>query len=209
MCFKNVKQYASIPAFTRTHTKQPTDAELQTAYTQGLADNCSSRRYVSQILVATQAEAQAIETQLAGGADFATLASQKSTDTQTASSGGAYGCLERLQTAPTFADAATATPIGTTSAPVQLADGWHVIRVQDVGDVVSFEKAKPQIIDQLRTNDGKTQLAKLVGKAKVKIAPRYGKWVVTAGSASVVPPSSSTTTTTTKPAGSSTTTTKP
>jgi foldase protein PrsA len=203
------KMYASIPAYVRTHTKTPTDADLQTAYDQGLAENCPSRRYVSQILVATEAEAQDVKTQLAAGTDFATLAAQKSKDTQTASSGGAYGCLERLQTAPTFADAATATPIGTVSAPVQLLDGWHVIKVQDVGEVVSFATAKPEIIDQLRTQDGKTQLAKLVAKAKIKVAARYGKWTIKDGVGTVVAPKSATTTTTTAPAGSTTTTTKP
>lgn len=202
------EMYASIPAFVRTNTTEPTDAQIQSAYDQGLQENCPSRRYVSQILVATEAEAQDVKTQLAGGADFATLAAQKSKDTQTASAGGAYGCLERLQTAPTFADAAAATAVGTVSAPVQLLDGWHVIKVEDVGAVVSLEKAKPEIINQLRTQDGKTQLAKLVAKAKVKVAPRYGKWTVKVGGAVVVPPTSKTsTTTTTKPTGSSTTTT--
>lgn len=203
------KRYASIPAYIRTHTKQPTDAELKSAYDQTLAEDCPSRRYVSQILVATEAEAQDIKTQIAAGTDFATLASQKSKDTQTASSGGAYGCLERL---PTLADAAAATPVGTVSAPVRLLDGWHVIKVQDIGEVVRFDTVKPEIIDQLRSQDGKTQLAKLVTKAKVKVAARYGKWVVKGGGGSVVPPKSSkssktSTTTTTKPAGPTTTTT--
>ena len=108
----------------------PTDADAQAYYDQNLAQICPSGKVISHILVATQAEADAIEQQLADGADFATIAKAKSTDTQSGAQGGLLGCLAAGQTVPEFEAAANALAVGQISAPVQTQYGFHVIKAR-------------------------------------------------------------------------------
>jgi hypothetical protein len=206
-------RYASVPAYVRTHTKPPTDAAVRTAYDESLVRNCPSRHYVSHILVASQAAAQAAEAELAAGTDFGQVALKESTDTQSAQRGGALGCIDGQQIDATFAAAAAATPVGTISAPVQTQYGWHIIKVQDVGQALPFDSVKSEIHTDLIEQGpaGRKALVKLMAAAKVTVARQFGRWQVKDGQGSVQPPT--TTTTTTKPTPSTTvaptTTTKP
>ncbi len=196
-----LSRYANVPAFVRTHTKKPTDADALQSYNSSLAQSCASRRFISHILVATEAEANAIEAQLAAGASFEQLAQQSSTDKQSGANGGVLGCIDGQQADPTFEAAATAVPIGQVSAPVQTQFGWHIIRAQDVGLALPFEQVKKEILRDLveHGQEGQKKLIALLAKAKVKVAPRYGRWVVTNGNAHIEPP---TATTTSGPSGS-------
>src|SRR5689334_24371618 len=92
------KQYASVPAIVRTLGRPPTDAEIKADYESQLQKNCPSGRFVSHILVATKTEADAIETQLKAGANFAQLALKQSKDSGSAVKGGALGCIDASQT---------------------------------------------------------------------------------------------------------------
>jgi hypothetical protein len=207
-------RYAYVPAYVRTHTKPPTDAEALASYQSSLAKSCASRRFVSHILVATQAEANTIVAQLAAGANFQQLAQQSSTDKQSGANGGVLGCIDSQQVDPTFAAAAAALPLGQVSAPVQTQFGWHVIKAEDVEKALPFETVKKEILRDLveHGQEGQQKLIKLMAKAKVQVASKFGRWVVKSGSGHVEPPKSATSTSTT-PAGSSgsptTSTTKP
>jgi hypothetical protein len=208
-----VKRYASVPAYVRTHTKPPTAAEVRKAYDESLTRNCASRRYVSHILVKTEAEAKAAQAELAAGKDFKEVAAKSSTDSQSAQRGGALGCIDGQQIDATFAAAAAATPLGTVSAPVNTQYGWHLIKVEDVEAALPFDSVQSEIKTDMveQGPEGRKKLRLLMAKTKVKVASRYGRWVVTNGTGKVEPPKvkASSTSTTTKPSGSSTTTTKP
>jgi parvulin-like peptidyl-prolyl isomerase len=201
------KRYASVPAIVRTLGKPPTEAEIKADYDTSLQKNCPSGRFVSHILVATKAEADAIEQQLKSGANFEQLALAKSTDSGSASKGGALGCIDPSQTVAPFASAMTALPLGTFSAPVQTQYGWHVIKAEDVHAAVPLAAVSGEIRTDLIEHSaaGQQALVKLVAKAKVRVDGRYGRWVVTDGQGKVEPPASSTSTTTTAP-GTATTT---
>jgi parvulin-like peptidyl-prolyl isomerase len=84
------------------------------------------------ILVETEDEAKAILDQLKGGADFATLARQKSKDPG-AAEGGDLGYFTKEQMVPEFADAAFKMYAGQISNPVKTQFGWHIIKVEDKG----------------------------------------------------------------------------
>jgi parvulin-like peptidyl-prolyl isomerase len=198
-------RYANVPAIVRKHAKPPTDADVQADYEQSLAQNCPSGRLVSHILVTTEQAAQSIEQQLAAGANFAQLATKQSTDTGSAPRGGALGCIDNQQLDPTFTAAANATPIGKVSAPVHTQFGWHVIRVDNVRTAVPLASVANEIRVDLveQSPQGMQALVKTMAAAKVKVASRYGKWVVRNGQGQVEPrtPATSSTTATTGPTG--------
>lgn len=81
------------------------------------------------ILVATEDAAKAVEDRLKNGEDFAAVAKEVSTDTQTAGNGGDLGWFPRGVMVAPFEDAAFALQPGEVSAPVQSTFGWHVIKV--------------------------------------------------------------------------------
>jgi parvulin-like peptidyl-prolyl isomerase len=81
------------------------------------------------ILVADEATAQSIRTQLVAGADFATLAAQNSLDTATKDSVGDLGWFAKGKMPIEFETAAFALKVGEISQPVQDSSGWNIIQV--------------------------------------------------------------------------------
>jgi len=103
--------------------------------------------HARHILVATEDEAKAIEAQLKGGADFATLAKEKSKDPSGAQNGGDLGWFTKDQMVPEFAEAAFKLDKGQISDPVHTQFGWHIIQVVDkrIKPPPTFDQAKPQL----------------------------------------------------------------
>lgn len=129
-----------------------TDAALQARYEQ-LKENPDFAReevHARHILLETEEEARAVIEQLEGGADFATVAQEKSIG-PSAATGGDLGYFTRDQMVPEFAEAAFAMESGeTSSAPVQTQFGWHVIAVVDKRTAEpSFEESEPQLRQDL------------------------------------------------------------
>ena len=110
-----------------------TDAKLHERYEQlkQSADFKKEEVHASHILLKSEDEAKAVIQELAAGADFATVAKQKSVG-PSASNGGDLGYFTREQMVPEFAEAAFALEVGqVSSVPVQTQFGWHVIKVLD------------------------------------------------------------------------------
>jgi len=108
--------------------------------------------HARHILVDSEAEAKDIITQLAAGADFATLAKEKSKDPSAKENGGDLGYFSAGQMVPEFSKAAFAMQVGEISkAPVKTDFGWHVIKVEDRRDKAAptLEEARPQIEETL------------------------------------------------------------
>ncbi len=102
--------------------------------------------HARHILVPTEDEAKAIVAQLKGGADFATLAKEKSKDPG-AAEGGDLGYFTKDQMVPEFAEVAFKLGKGQLSDPVKTQFGWHIIKVEDkrIKPTPTFEQVKPQI----------------------------------------------------------------
>jgi peptidyl-prolyl cis-trans isomerase C len=102
--------------------------------------------HARHILVPTEDEAKAVLAQLKGGADFATLAKEKSKDPG-AAEGGDLGYFTKEQMVPEFADVAFKLPKGQLSDPVKTQFGWHIIKVEDkrTRPTPTFDQVKPQI----------------------------------------------------------------
>ncbi len=111
-----------------------TQEELQAAYDAAFAEFTPQKEYnASHILVETEEEALAIVEELNGGADFATLAQEKSTG-PSGPNGGELGWFATGRMVPEFEQEVISLEPETISAPVETQFGWHVIRLNDVRD---------------------------------------------------------------------------
>ncbi|MVN87177.1 peptidylprolyl isomerase [Deinococcus sp. HMF7620] len=121
---------------------------------------------VKHILVPTQAEAQTIVKDLAGGADFAKIASDKSQDPGSAAQGGDLGCFGQGEMVETFDKASFTGPVGQVQT-VQSQFGWHVLTVtkRNAAGLVPLTEAAPLIREQLARDAAQkyldTQVARL------------------------------------------------
>lgn len=123
------------------------------------------------ILVETEEEAAEIIKQLDEGADFATIAGEKSTD-GAAAQGGDLGYFTRGRMVPEFEEAAFALEPGTYSKePVKTAFGWHVIKVEDkrMQEPPAFEQVENQIRSMLIRDRYLETVASLRGGAELDI----------------------------------------
>ena len=96
------------------------------------SSRCRSEEEVHarHILVPTEDEAKAILADLKKGADFATLAKEKSKDPG-AADGGDLGYFTKDQMVPEFSAVAFKLDKGQLSDPVKTQFGWHIIKVED------------------------------------------------------------------------------
>ena len=124
----------------------------------------------SHILVKTEDEAKAIIKQLDGGADFAKLAKEKSTDAS-AASGGDLGYFAEGDMVPEFYAAAVKLKRGEyTKTAVKTQFGWHVIELTDrrVKAAPKFEEVKDQVKDQVTQELVTAWLADMHKGAKIQ-----------------------------------------
>ena len=111
---------------------------------------------VQHILVADEATAQAVEERLKNGEDFATLATEVSTDPGSASRGGYYDWAPASNYVPEFRDATLTQEIGVIGQPVKTDFGYHIIRVigrqeLPITDAQFEQKKQTNLDDWLKT----------------------------------------------------------
>jgi peptidyl-prolyl cis-trans isomerase C len=125
--------------------------------------------HARHILVATEDEAKAIQAELKKGADFATLAKQKSKDPG-ASEGGDLGYFTKDQMVPEFAEVAFKLDKGQISDPVKTQFGWHIIKVEDkrIKPTPTFDEVKGQIEDYVAHRAQAELVQKLRGGATIE-----------------------------------------
>lgn len=103
------------------------DQQLRSAYEAQYVTEPKTEYKARHILVKTEEEAQGIIAELEGGADFATLATEKSVG-PSAKNGGDLGWFGRDAMVKPFADAVAGMESGQFSkAPVETQFGFHVI----------------------------------------------------------------------------------
>lgn len=104
----------------------------------------------SHILLPTEEEAQEVLAELNAGADFATLAGEKSTDPGSSASGGDLNFFPRGVMHAEFEEAAFALQPGEMSGVVQSPSGYHIILATDhqQAELKSFEELQEEVRDQ-------------------------------------------------------------
>jgi peptidyl-prolyl cis-trans isomerase C len=130
-----------------------TEEQLRARYDQIKDDEGFSQEEVHarHILVGSEAEAAEVIAELEGGADFGTLATERSVDPSARTNSGDLGFFRREQMVPEFAEAAFALQPGEhTKKPVQSQFGWHVIEVLDRRTgAPTFEETAPRLRQEI------------------------------------------------------------
>ena len=123
------------------------DATLHKIYDEAAAQQKPEDEiHARHVLVATEADAQAVLKRLRAGEDFAKVAKDVSKDP--GSEGGDLGWFTRERMVPAFADAAFSLQQGQFSEPVKTQFGWHIIQVEGKRQKTfpPFDQVKDQIL---------------------------------------------------------------
>ncbi|WP_417670263.1 peptidylprolyl isomerase [Roseibium sp.] len=135
--FQKQMEFVTLRALRNAYLAQKIDGaiseeDVKAAYDKEYADYVGPEELKARhILVKEKAEAEALITELDGGADFAELAKEKSTG-PSGPNGGDLGYFTKGQMVPPFEEAALKLEKGTyTKEPVETQFGWHVILLED------------------------------------------------------------------------------
>jgi peptidyl-prolyl cis-trans isomerase C len=150
-----------------------TEEAIKARYEKFVAEQpAQTEVHAQHILVASEAEAKNVITQLAGGADFSTLAKEKSTDPSAKQNGGDLGYFAAGDMVPEFERAAFALEKGQSSQePVQSQFGWHVIKVVDRREKTppTLDEARGQIQELLSSELVTSYVTALRADAKIEV----------------------------------------
>jgi hypothetical protein len=169
---------------------RPSEKDLRRFFENRVSKSCQGQQLVSQILVPTQAEAEEIAAMLANGADFATLARERSTDPASKNLGGALWCglsQQLTQVSDQFRLGVSAAARGEPATPVLDQEGYHLIKVSPW----TFENVRP-LLERDYTQQAETPLGRLVNRllrdTSIWVDPRFGRAVRVGGTVYVEPP---------------------
>ncbi len=146
------------------------DAELHKVYDDAIKQMPGEEEvHARHILVPTEDEAKVILAELKKGADFATLAKEKSKDPG-AADGGDLGYFTKDQMVPEFSEVAFKLDKGQVSDPVKTQFGWHIIKVEDkrVKPTPTFDQVRSQIETYVTHRAQAALVEKLRGAANIE-----------------------------------------
>ena len=142
---------------------------LRAAYDKSVAEAEGAVEWnASHILVETEEEARAVIAELEGGADFATVAKEKSTG-PSGPNGGELGWFGEGQMVPAFEEAVKGLSKGEISEPVETQFGWHVVKLNDSRDAetISFEDSREMLTQQLGQDASASAIESVTAAAEV------------------------------------------
>ncbi|HTI67839.1 MAG TPA: peptidyl-prolyl cis-trans isomerase [Caulobacteraceae bacterium] len=124
-----------------------------------------------QILVATQAEAEAVKKLIETGASFETLALQKSTDQATRFNGGDLGYFTLDAMPDAYKAALKVVKKDQLVGPFMTDTGWALVRIDDLRpeEPITLEEARPQIVRFLTYDEVRGLLGRLRQGTKVEV----------------------------------------
>jgi peptidyl-prolyl cis-trans isomerase C len=166
----------------RVARKELTDEKLRQYYSKYAASRTGEEVCARHILLPTEAEAKAVIAELDKGADFATLARDKTTDPGGKASGGDLGCFTRDEMVKEFADAAFALKKGEmTQTPVKSHFGYHVIKVEDrrPAKAAPFDEVKDNLRYRAAHEIVERKVQELAKEAKIEVFNPDGSKIAT------------------------------
>jgi peptidyl-prolyl cis-trans isomerase D len=119
---------------------------------------------------AARKKIEALAERIKKGEDFARVAAEASEDPGSKDRGGELGFFGAGVMAKPFEEAAFRLKPGELSGPVKTQFGWHLIQVEEVQEpeVVSLEKARPEIARDLLEGDLAAKLARQKAEETLK-----------------------------------------
>lgn len=162
---RRVIRYAIIEPSVLGDLPPPTEAQIEQAFRRDRAQYAArEERRFTQLVVPTQAAAQAILEEVRGGATLAEAAQSKGLRTT------AIGPVTRAQltslASADVADAGFAAAQGTLAAPARGGLGWYVLQVEDVSRIPArtLAQVRPQIAAALAQEQREAAFAELLGR---------------------------------------------
>jgi len=157
--------------------KQPTEAEVRAYYEQWIKEAPRTQYHVRMIGVQTQPYAEDIVNELRKGADFVAIAKREASGqaAKQAASQGGWVTLESLT--PALANAISALKIGQyTTDPVQLTDGWGIIRLEETraAEKPEFDRVRQGLARELVTRKVDALVDELKKTAKIERSTTSG-----------------------------------
>lgn len=153
--------------------QKPSDEEVKAEYDRLKAAMVGDEYKARHILVANEAEAQAIIVELQKDPEaFAKLAQEQSIDTGSKGNGGDIGWFDLTSMVPEFGAAAAKLQKGQfTQKPVKTEFGYHVIMLDDSRAIQAppFEEVKAQLVESVQQQKLKTLIEDLKSKAKIEM----------------------------------------
>ena len=130
--------------------EKTTDEALKVWYDEHKVQFRRDEVKLAQIVVDTEADAQAVVDSANAGTDFALLAKEKSVDPGTKDKGGEVGWVPRQQMPPDLKTALASAKAGDVVGPISAMGKHIVLKVEDAREVVPFEDVKDQIKPQVQ-----------------------------------------------------------
>lgn len=148
------------------------DEQIQKQFEQNTkAFVAKTERQAAHILLEgadAQKRAEEVKAKLAAGADFATLATEFSTDSGSKEQGGDLGFSSGDAFPAEFEAALAKLKVGEVSAPVKTDAGVHIIKLlaERGSKAPTFEEAKAGIIDQIKRSEAEAQFGQKLERLK-------------------------------------------
>jgi peptidyl-prolyl cis-trans isomerase C len=145
-----------------------TDDKVKAWYDEHLVQFRVSEADLAMIMISTEEDANAIKAQLDGGADFATLAKEKSEDPRTKDLGGAMGSMDLKQMPPTIKTPIESAKDGDVIGPIDLMGKFAIFKVNALNKgVKELAEVKEEIKTTLLQEEGKTYVEEMRKNAQV------------------------------------------
>ncbi|OBY26502.1 peptidylprolyl isomerase [Leisingera sp. JC1] len=125
--------------------------------------------HAAHILVESEEDALDVKAELDAGADFATLAKERSTG-PSGPNGGDLGWFTTGRMVPEFEQAVLKLGSGEVSGPVQTQFGWHIILLNErrKTEAPEFEEVRAVLADELRQKAVEERVNELTAAAEIE-----------------------------------------
>jgi hypothetical protein len=169
---------SQVGATARGRIAAPDPAELEELYTE--SPTAAGVMCLRRIVVDSDTAARDVLDELEGGADFATLAEERSTDDATAAEGGAVtspdgeACVPLTQATSTVdaavVEAALESRPGVPVGPIETPNGWEVIVARP------YDEIADSLGSLYEDRAGDLLFFGHLARADIDVDPRYGRW---------------------------------
>ena len=148
----------------KVHSRRPNPGEFLFSHIMILVP----RGVSDEVKAQKESEIRAVYEELKSGADFATMAKERSEDKASAVRGGELPWVSSGQFVKEFEDAAFALKNkGDITEPVLSPYGWHIIKLMDRRDIKPFEQMRSEIT-RMMARDERGSMARNAMVAKLK-----------------------------------------